>query len=163
MKHRMRFIRLVLLILIASLLAGCSQSTGGQQTTTKPTSPLAAVEAVKALRKIEAATQVSVNYFQYSQLVVDAKAQVNEASATLPDGELKKEINAAMDAYADVGLIWREQVEGARNLYVDLPPGKTLIPKYSLEGQARDIVRAQKIILESGRSHLNRASILLQQ
>lgn len=161
MNSRMRFVQLLLIIFILSFLAGCNQSSGGQQAKVKiPPSP-AVIEAIKALRKIEAATQVSVNYLQYSQLVIDAKAQVNEASATLPDGELKNEINASMDAYADVALVWREQVQGSRNLYGDLEPGRTLIPKYSLK--SADVVVAQRAILESANSHLARASNLLNE
>src|SRR5262249_54764044 len=62
--------------------------------------------AVKALRKIEAATQVGVNYQQYGQLLIDGKAQVNESSAVISDGKLKQDINWTMDAYADAGTVW---------------------------------------------------------
>jgi hypothetical protein len=161
MKNKMRLVQLVLVILAVSLLAGCNQSTGEQQTK-KESSPPAALDAIKALWKIESATQVSVNYIQYSQLVIDAKAQVNEASAVLPDGELKTELNAAMDAYADVVLVWKEQVDGARHLWTDLEPGQTLAPKYSLKGEQLDVIAARAIILKTGKDQLDRASKLIQ-
>jgi hypothetical protein len=48
----------------------------------------------------------AVSYQQYGPLVVDAKAEVNEALASLPSSELKSQLNAAMDAYADAGTAW---------------------------------------------------------
>lgn len=162
MKNRTRFAQFTLIFLVMPLLAGCNRNAGDQQTKGKSVPP-AAIDAVKSLRKIEAATQVSVSYLQYSQLVIDAKAQVNEASSVLPDGELKSEINAAMDAYADAGLPWHEQIQGSSILYKDLEPGKTLIPKYSLSGQGLDVLRARTLILEAATKHLDRASKLIQQ
>ncbi len=41
-------------------------------------------------KEMYAQPSVGVNYQQYGSLVIDAKASVNEASAVLPDGELKK-------------------------------------------------------------------------
>src|ERR1044072_8805055 len=63
-------------------------------------------DAIKALRKIEAATQVGVNYQLYGQMVIEAKAQVNEVAAKLPDGELKSELISSIDAYAEAGEAW---------------------------------------------------------
>lgn len=65
-----------------------------------------ATSALTALKKIQAATEVGVSYQQYSQLVVDAKAAVNDATSNLPDGELKAELQAAMEAYVDAGEGW---------------------------------------------------------
>src|SRR3954470_23947495 len=58
-------------------------------------------DAMKSLRKLAAATQVGVNYQQYGMLVIEAQAQVNDALAVLPEAELKTEMNAAMEGYAD--------------------------------------------------------------
>src|SRR5262245_40133237 len=73
--------------------------------------------AVKALRKIEAATQVGVNYQQYGQLLIDGKAQVNESSSVLSDGKLKQDINWVMDAYADAGTVWGKKINGSHSLF----------------------------------------------
>lgn len=62
--------------------------------------------AVSVLKKVQAATQVGVNYEQYSQLVIESKTAVNEASSKLSNGELKRELQATMDAYADAGEGW---------------------------------------------------------
>jgi len=70
----------------------------------------AAKRALRALRKIEAATQVGVSYSQYSQLLIEAQAEVNEAKIKLPEGELKKELLGSMELYGNVGEIWSEQI-----------------------------------------------------
>ena len=88
----------------------------------------AVAEAVKALRKVEAATQVGSTQQQYSQLVIDAKAQVNEASRLLPEGELKSELGRAVDAYADAVALWDQYVVKA-----ETPLGRKLIERYGAE------------------------------
>ena len=66
----------------------------------------AANDALDTLGKIDAALKVRVVYRDYSQLVTEAQAKVDKASSLLPDGELKKEIDAAMDAYKDAKWAW---------------------------------------------------------
>lgn len=60
-----------------------------------------ASESFKALRKISAATEVEISFRDYGPLVVDAKAAVNDAIPNISDNELKKELEEAMQAYAD--------------------------------------------------------------
>jgi hypothetical protein len=91
---------------------------------------VAASDAVAALRKLEAASQVKPSLAQYNQLVIEAKAKVNEATAALPDGELKQELNAAMEAYEDAAVAWAAMQRTF--LTDDKEPGKTLGPKYDL-------------------------------
>ncbi len=67
-------------------------------------------EAVAALQKLQAATQVGVNYQTYGQLLIEAKAKVNEAVKSLPDGELKTEMSGAMDSYADAATVWASRL-----------------------------------------------------
>lgn len=69
-------------------------------------------------RSYRAATQVGVNYQTYGQLLIEAKAKVNEAVKSLPDGELKTEMSRAMDSYADAATVWGRKIEG-HNLYGD--------------------------------------------
>lgn len=84
--------------------------------------------ALKALRKIEASTQVGVTREQYGSLIIEAKTQVNEANGSLPDGELKTELNQAVDAYADAGEVWDKQIfQGESEL------GQRLIAKYGVQ------------------------------
>jgi hypothetical protein len=74
----------------------------------------AAAEAVKALSRVDAAVEVGIQYQQYLQRIGDAKAAVNEAQVTLPDCELRTELEAAMDAYKDVADVWSDKI---RDLY----------------------------------------------
>jgi len=96
--------------------------------------PPEAYEALASLRKVQAATQVGVNYQQYGQLLIEAKDKTNAASRVLSDGLVKTEIRATMDAYADAGTLWEEKIR-SRNDYLTIieEPGRTLIPKYSLK------------------------------
>jgi len=74
-----------------------------------------------------------VNYSQYSQLLLDAKAKTNAASRELSEGPVKKALNEAIDAYVDAGKAWSEKIRSSDNrLYLYEEPGKTLITKYGL-------------------------------
>jgi hypothetical protein len=88
-------------------------------------------DALTSLRKIEAATQAGVSYMNYQPLVIEAQAKVNEASAKLPDGELKTELQGAISAYADAGRAWSYYSQG-KVLRNDTEPGRTLTAKYGL-------------------------------
>ncbi len=136
----------------------------------------AAEEAMKSLRKISASTQVGVNYQQYGVLIIDAQAQVNEALAVLPDGELKNEMNATMESYADSLQVWDAKIKagsgrlGSGKMFTGSSPGSFIIPKYSLPttansyglGESADSDQALKIIWGVANKHLDRASILLK-
>ncbi|SRR5579885_1948835 len=98
---------------------------------------VACKDALKSLRKVQAATQVGVNTQQYPQLLVDAKANVNAASALLPDGDLRNQLQKTMDAYVDVAGLWRHKIESPSYLSDTISaseePWKTMIMKYSLQ------------------------------
>src|ERR1700759_4072160 len=88
----------IISLTIFSFLVACGGLSSKQKT--------AAANAMKALQKLNAATEIGVNYQNYQPLLIEAKTQVNEAESVLPDGEVKSELNAAMDAYADAGDAW---------------------------------------------------------
>lgn len=92
----------------------------------------AAGEAVAALRKLHAATEVGVNYQQYGMLVIEAKDKVNNANAALPDGELENRLNAAMDAYAYAGKAWQAKISSDM-LTPNTEPGATFVGTYGLK------------------------------
>ena len=81
-------------------------------------------DAVSALRKLEAASQVKPSLMQYNQLVIEAKARVNEASAVLPDGELKQELNAAVDRGDSDSAITQFFVQTYGTLVLAAPPNR---------------------------------------
>lgn len=115
----------VIALSIVCMLASCSAKY-----------PSEARDALEALRKVQAATQVGVNYQQYGQLLIDAKAKTNAASLALPDGPLKNEFKGAIDAYADAATAWDTKFNSDRlfkdKLFTDWDPGRSLIPKYKL-------------------------------
>lgn len=117
-----------LALAVVSLLSACGGLSSKQKT--------AASDALKALRKIDAAIQINSTYSQYSQLVLDAKTQVNEASSKLPDGELKKELDAAMQAYVDARDVWSSP--NTDSLAAVKEPGISLSKKYNLNLTAVD-------------------------
>jgi len=92
----------------------------------------AAADAIKALGRVEAAVQVGVNFQQYSQLVIDAKAVVNEAERTLPAGEMRNNLTEATDAYKDAATVWDHKIQfPSLGLMKDLGDGE-IISRYKL-------------------------------
>jgi|GEM_PF-2622372 len=67
--------------------------------------------AIAALGRVEAAVEVGVNFQQYTQLVIEAKATVNDAERILRDGELSTNLKEAMNAYIDVATIWNYKIQ----------------------------------------------------
>lgn len=65
-----------------------------------------AEEAVRSLKKLDAATDVGINKIDYSKMLIDAQVAVNQAEEKLPDGELKQSITAAMGNYMDAKNLW---------------------------------------------------------
>jgi hypothetical protein len=146
-------------ICAAIVLMGCGGLSGKQKE--------AASNAIKALGKIEAAVQVGVNYQQYGQLVIDAKAAVNEAERILPDGELKTSLNAVVEAYADAASVWSQKVEYPR-IGIDKAYGigKALIPKYGIpldrDKNSAEYATALNTIWEVASTKLAQARSLLK-
>lgn len=111
-------------IAIAYLFTACSGVSTQQKT--------ASNDAITALRKLEAASQVKTSsYREYSQLLIEAKAKVNQAAAVLPEGALKNELNATTEAYTDAATAWAA-MQGNEYLSDRREPGKTLGPKYDI-------------------------------
>lgn len=92
----MRKTGLLIFVTVHLLTAACGLSAKQQ----------AANAALDALQKINAALKVRVSYQDYGHLVTEAQAQVDKASSLLPDGELKNELNAAMEGYRDAKWAW---------------------------------------------------------
>jgi hypothetical protein len=91
----------------------------------------AAADAIKALGRVEAAVEVGVNYRQYSQLVIDAKAVVNEAKRALPAGNLLTSLSECMLAYGDAATVWNHKIQYGFGLYKRFGHGG-IIKRYKL-------------------------------
>ena len=111
----MNLAKFKLLVFCAVLLAlaSCSKDPNALS----PDAKSAARKSLDALQKLKASSDVGVNKMQYGNLLIEAKAAVNQAIPKLPDNELKKEIQATMEAYADVSEAW-EAFEGEELLNI---------------------------------------------
>lgn len=93
----------------------------------------AALGALKALRKLNSATEAGVSFRQYGPLVVDAKAEVDEALRELSDEKLEAELRLAIQAYADALRVWGELLDKDGNhISYTSDVGEMLIKKYRL-------------------------------
>jgi hypothetical protein len=90
----------------------------------------ATAAAIKALGRVEAATQVGVNFQRYGGAVIDAKSAVNEAERVLPDGDLRFWLSRAMRDYADANTVWSWKIEVRAGLSEKLH--KEIIDRYQL-------------------------------
>jgi hypothetical protein len=62
--------------------------------------------AIKALRKLKSASDVGVSYVNYGPLVVDAKTEVDDALAKIPDNALRGAILKSMQQYEFASEVW---------------------------------------------------------
>jgi hypothetical protein len=125
----------------------------------------AASDAIKAIGKIEAGAQVGVNFQQYGQLVIDAKAVVNEAMQILPSGELLTNLEEAMDAYKDARTVWNHKIQfSSLGLKKEYGQGE-LIERYALplnEQKVADPELAMQVMWAVGAERLTIARALLE-
>lgn len=149
------------IITLASLTAfvlttACLGHLSSQQRT-------AAEDSLKSLRKLDAGMRVGVSYTQYGSLVVEAQAKTDEALVALPNGDLKREIKAAMEAYADALAAWNHKLNPGRYSLGSneiLPSYRQKYPELGSYTYEYDelIVKLGEI----AHKHLDRATSLLQ-
>jgi hypothetical protein len=132
----------------------------------------AALGALKALRKLNSATEAGVSLLRYETLVIDTKAEVDEALPELSNEALKKELKLAAEAYTDALQVWREMLERDGNyIYYDSEVGEMLVKKYRLPVPSdqtyiisSDYSRSAALtrVWGAGSGHIERASALLR-
>lgn len=97
-----------------SATRGRRRSSAGSATTkTNRLTPFVAVavrDALKGLHTLVSATDVGVTYDEYRSRLIEAKTVVDEANSVLPDGDLKREMTAAITAYMDMGKLWQKYI-----------------------------------------------------
>lgn len=78
-------------------------------------------KAYAALSKLAVAARIGSPYPQYSYLLIETKAAVDESLSTIPENAIKAELAAAMDAYVDAG----QALAAAQT--VTMPPGQVVV------------------------------------
>ncbi len=129
---------------------------------------VAARGALKALRKVAAAEEVAPNYEQYVELLLEVKGEVDGYLADLHPGEVKYELNSALEAYMDLLRAWNATRGLLTIPIIGYEPQRTLIVKYGIPIDRRgdmpimDFQGAVFTIFKAAREHIDRASALLR-
>lgn len=127
----------------------------------------AARGALKSLRRLAAAEAVTPDYDEYGKLLLDVKGEVDDYVSDLALGEVREEIELALEAYTDLRVAWNT-TRGFLALPAALyQPQRTLIAKYGIpivmsgEVPVMDLKGALSAIFKSAREHIDRASASL--
>ncbi len=109
---------------------------------------------------------MGINFQEYSSRIIDVKADVDESVAQLPDGEVKKEVSLALQAYVDAKTIWNDSATSDYVITM-LEPAKGLQRKYKIpertKGQVADKTVALSTIWSVANKHIERASKVLNE
>jgi hypothetical protein len=127
----------------------------------------AARGALRALRRLAAAEAVAPDYDEYGSLLLAVKGEVDDHLTDLGPGEVRDEIELALEAYTDLRVAWN-----ATRGFLAMPaalyqPQRTLIAKYGIPVDTRgdvplmDFKGAIFTIFKAAREHIDRASELL--
>jgi hypothetical protein len=123
--------------------------------------------ALRALRRLAAAEAVAPDYDEYGRLLLDVKGDVDDHLSDLGPGEVRDEIELALEAYTDLRVAWnttRGFLAMPAALY---QPQRTLIAKYGIPINTRgdiplmDFKGAIFAIFKAAREHIDRASAQL--
>ncbi len=111
-----------------------SQSTPGNQSSTpaKKIVPPVAIEAVNALKKLQARTQVGITYKDYAPALGEAKFALNlfsESTQAKEFPELAQLLTSAYDTFKMAGAVWDDKFSGRRYAYLDDHTFKSYYPE----------------------------------
>ncbi|MCA1612844.1 MAG: hypothetical protein LC800_01570 [Acidobacteria bacterium] len=127
----------------------------------------AARSALRALRRLAAAESVGPDYDEYGKLLLAVKGEVDDHLSDLGPGEIRDEIELALEAYTDLRVAWsttRGFLAMPAALY---QPQRTLIAKYGIpvdtsgDVPLMDFKGAIFAIFKAAHEHIDRASDLL--
>lgn len=101
----------------------CFDSLSKQSTTrrTSGETKAAIADVLKTLRKLDSATSIGINIRDYSVLVRDSSADIQEDLRQVPDGDFKDKATEATQANIDANTLWArsfsdEYVENSRSM-----------------------------------------------
>lgn len=129
----------------------------------------AARGALRALRRLTAAEAVAPDYDEYGRLLLGVKGEVDNYLADMGSGEVRDEIELALQACTDLRLAW-----GTARGFLAVPaalyePQRTLIARYGIpintggDIPLMDVRGAVSLIFKAAREHIDRASELLRR
>jgi hypothetical protein len=127
----------------------------------------AARATLRALRRLAAAEAVAPDYDEYGRLLLAVKGEVEDHLSELSPGEIRDEIELALEAYTDLRVAWsttRGFLAMPAALY---EPQRTLIAEYGIPVDTRgdvalmDFKGAIFAIFKAARKDIDRASALL--
>lgn len=127
----------------------------------------AARGALRALRRLAAAEAVAPDYDEYGRLLLAVKGEVDAHLSDLVPGEVRDEIELALEAYTDLRVAWNATRGFLATPAALYQPQRTLIAKYGIPVDTRgdvplmDFKGAIIAIFKAARGHIDRASDLL--
>jgi hypothetical protein len=144
---RAQFIVAGLIPTLCSLIIACS---------TESPRRAAADRAIKALRRVEAATDIGTNQVEYNSRVADAKIEIDNVTSDIEDPQINTELFRAIEAYTDAAHLWSAEPAELMNLVV------ALREKYDLPRDVTGLDRRAdvQIIWKAASAHINEASRL---
>jgi hypothetical protein len=121
-------------------------------------------EALKLLRKLASATGTGINYTEYNTRVIDTNAEVSEFLINIPDGYIKDEIRASLQAFTDARDAWSWSITNrSGDMFPDYEPGKSLQKKYNVQtyrGGSLNLMEVSKVVdaaWAAAKTHLENA------
>jgi hypothetical protein len=124
-----------------------NQATPVQPTPTPDVIQTNARKAYTALRKLSDAAKIGLPYLQYANMLIEIRPVIDESLAALPEGALKAEIGAAMEAYVDAGQAWSAG-RAAGVIAITTEPGATLMKKYGIKPVANALGQEDRLLLD---------------
>jgi len=104
--------------------------------------------AYSALQKLSDAAQLGLPYGQYANLLIQVRPVISESLRTLPEGAVKADLAAALEAYTDAGQAWGA-MQGSGVLLIATEPAATLAKKYSLKPAANALGQEDRLLIET--------------
>jgi len=86
--------------------AVAASSTAPSRSTQAAAAVVAAESVMKALRRLESATEIGITLRDYSQLLVTETANIDEGLRSVPDGPFKNAVMKSRQAYIDARVLW---------------------------------------------------------
>jgi hypothetical protein len=109
-------------------------------------------KAYNSLLRLAEAIEIRVPYSQYSSQLFETKTIVAEATAALPDGAVKIDLNHALEVFTDAARAWGAVTQFgpyAGRIPIDTEPGATLMRKYKIKPELNAVAQADHLKLDA--------------